>query len=234
MRWDCQRGLIEYQRSQCTLLEGRESTSNGRCTLMWYDNWSGMGPHINYITYRNLYNAGMDRNYSVSDMIDNGSWKWPRDWYDLFPFQSNITVPNLIQVQERLLTQDRLKRWGCYDMMVCSLCLKNEESHNHLFYQCDYIKEIWNQLTLMMEGSMIGTEWKKIVDSFAAMDSKRKKDWKTVFSMIYDSVRTKMMGLEVKRSDVVCLAAAKWNVKMNFKDSDKGPSRESTLYLGVT
>nr|GEX22667.1 uncharacterized mitochondrial protein AtMg00810-like [Tanacetum cinerariifolium] len=98
---------------------------NGRCTLMWYDNWSGMGPLINYITYRNLYNAGMDRNCSVSDMIDNGSWKWPRDW-------------------------------------------------------------------------------------------------------------TRMMGLKVKRSDVVCLATAKWNVKMNFKVSDKGPSRESTLYLGVT
>ncbi|GKB68976.1 retrovirus-related pol polyprotein from transposon TNT 1-94 [Tanacetum coccineum] len=196
--------------------------SNGRCTLMWYDNWSGMGPRINYITYRNLYNAGMDRNCSVSDMIDNGSWKWPRDWYDLFPFLSNITVPNLIQGKEdsnvwldngeRLLTQDRLKRWGCYDMMVCSLCLKNEESHNHMFYQCDYIKEIWNQLTLMMEGSMIGTEWKKIVDSFAAMDSKRSIGNIIRKLMIYDSVRTKMMGLEVKRSDVVCLAAAKWNV----------------------
>ncbi|GJU20036.1 RNA-directed DNA polymerase, eukaryota, reverse transcriptase zinc-binding domain protein [Tanacetum coccineum] len=133
----------------------------------------------------------------------------------------------------------------CLDMIVNGswkwprdcLCLKNEESHNHLFYQCDYTKEIWNQLILIMEGSMIGIEWKEIVDSLAAMDSKRSIGniirKLCLGASVYFIWQTRMMGLKVKRSNVVCLVAAKWNVKMNFKDSDKGPSRESTSYLGV-
>ncbi|GKC82432.1 RNA-directed DNA polymerase, eukaryota, reverse transcriptase zinc-binding domain protein [Tanacetum coccineum] len=137
--------------------------------------------------------AVIDRNYSVSDMIVNGSWKWPRDWYDLFPFLSNIIIPNLIQGKEDSIV------W--MDNGVCH-------------------KQFCTKVVYDSLRSMIGTEWKEIMDSLAAMDTKRSIGniiRKLCLGASVYFIWTRMMGLKVKRSNAVCLTAAKWNVKMNFK-----------------
>lgn len=151
---------------------------NGQRTSMWYDNWSSVGPLINSIDHRNIYDARLDRNSTVAGMIDNGMWKWPEGWYDEFPFLRDVIVPAInndsanyvmwidnagarkkfsmktvyddlrdqtmevdwcpliwfqqsipkhsvilwMAIQEKLLTQDKIKKWGSYDMMVCALC----------------------------------------------------------------------------------------------------------------
>ncbi|GJT55366.1 RNA-directed DNA polymerase, eukaryota, reverse transcriptase zinc-binding domain protein [Tanacetum coccineum] len=41
---------------------------NGKKTFMWYDNWSGMGPLINCITHRSLYDARIGRSSTVADI----------------------------------------------------------------------------------------------------------------------------------------------------------------------
>nr|GEV45283.1 reverse transcriptase zinc-binding domain-containing protein [Tanacetum cinerariifolium] len=51
-------------------------------------------------------------------------------------------------INKRLMTQDRMKMWGSYDMMVCSLCYKQEESHNHLFFICPYSNKLWKNVMI--------------------------------------------------------------------------------------
>jgi len=46
-------------------------------------------------------------------------------------------------VQQKLTTQDRLHRFGIDGPNRCSLCLRNNEDHNHLFFECAYTKAIW-------------------------------------------------------------------------------------------
>ena len=54
---------------------------NGTVTSIWYDNWSHMGPLINSITHRIIYDdARLNKLCSVADMIENGSWRWSNDW----------------------------------------------------------------------------------------------------------------------------------------------------------
>ena len=51
---------------------------------MWYDNWSHLGPISQYITHRDLYDARLDTGLKVSEMISNGCWNWPFEWYHKF------------------------------------------------------------------------------------------------------------------------------------------------------
>lgn len=53
---------------------------NGRTVSMWYVNSSQIGPLNQYITHRDLYDARLDANLKVSDMIKNDVWDWPSEW----------------------------------------------------------------------------------------------------------------------------------------------------------
>ena len=70
---------------------------NGTVTSMWFDNWASIGPLIYHISYRSLYAARIDRNITVSEMIDGDRWKWPHDWNQKYPHLVNLNVPTLIE-----------------------------------------------------------------------------------------------------------------------------------------
>lgn len=40
-------------------------------------------------------------------------------------------------------------------MMVCSLCMKNEESHDHLIFMCKYSHVIWDRMQEMMDWTVL-------------------------------------------------------------------------------
>ncbi|CAH8280760.1 unnamed protein product, partial [Arabidopsis lyrata] len=46
----------------------------------------------------------------------------------------------------RLPTRDRLRRWGMNIPASCVLCSNGEESHEHLFFRCQFSSEIWGCL----------------------------------------------------------------------------------------
>nr|GEY08298.1 RNA-directed DNA polymerase, eukaryota, reverse transcriptase zinc-binding domain protein [Tanacetum cinerariifolium] len=47
-------------------------------------------------------------------------------------------------VKKKLITQDKLAEWK--PGRKCPFCKKVEDSHNHLFFYCDYSKEIWMEV----------------------------------------------------------------------------------------
>jgi len=49
-----------------------------------------------------------------------------------------------VAVQQKLTTQDRLHRFGIHGPNRCSLCLHNNEDHNHLFFECSYTAIWWD------------------------------------------------------------------------------------------
>ncbi|KAJ0871216.1 putative RNA-directed DNA polymerase [Helianthus annuus] len=71
---------------------------NGAQTNAWSDKWNQICPLNSFISPRNIANAGFQLTSSIADIIDeNGQWKWPSAWYDIYPVLIGLTVPQLIQ-----------------------------------------------------------------------------------------------------------------------------------------
>ncbi|GKE43319.1 hypothetical protein Tco_1470603 [Tanacetum coccineum] len=69
---------------------------NGTTTSMWYDNWHEIGPLSSFIDNKCLYDARLKKDYSVADMVVEGRWKWPYEWYTDFLILNRVRVPPLI------------------------------------------------------------------------------------------------------------------------------------------
>ena len=72
-------------------------------------------------------------------------------WKSLVWFTQNIPKHAFIlwlAIQNRLVTQDKIRKWGYYHMMVCSLCLEDMDSHKHLFFKCKYARMFWAKVCL--------------------------------------------------------------------------------------
>ena len=68
------------------------------------------------------------------------------EWHDIMWFK-NVVPRHLfllwMAVQQKLTTQDRLHQFGIHGPNRCSLYLRNNEDHNHLFFECASTKAIW-------------------------------------------------------------------------------------------
>nr|XP_043625581.1 uncharacterized protein LOC122597006 [Erigeron canadensis] len=76
---------------------------NGFQASVWYDSWDGMSPLADHITPREITRAGFQLNDNVSELIDNGRWKWPSEWTLRL---NNIQVPHLSFDDDKLLWKD--------------------------------------------------------------------------------------------------------------------------------
>jgi len=49
-------------------------------------------------------------------------------------------------MRDALQTKNKLIRMGMDVNPICALCEEQNKSNLHLFFQCRYVKEIWNKL----------------------------------------------------------------------------------------
>ncbi|KAL9661414.1 hypothetical protein QQ045_026238 [Rhodiola kirilowii] len=52
-------------------------------------------------------------------------------------------------VQNKLMTRDRLVQWGVPVSKSCVLCETEEESRNHLFFECRFTQEVWYKMGIL-------------------------------------------------------------------------------------
>ncbi|GKD81131.1 RNA-directed DNA polymerase, eukaryota, reverse transcriptase zinc-binding domain protein, partial [Tanacetum coccineum] len=53
---------------------------NGKSVNIWYDKWCSVSPLSDFIDTRDIYDARLSNNCTVSDLINEGRWKWPDVW----------------------------------------------------------------------------------------------------------------------------------------------------------
>ncbi|GKC03922.1 RNA-directed DNA polymerase, eukaryota, reverse transcriptase zinc-binding domain protein, partial [Tanacetum coccineum] len=68
---------------------------DGRKTSIWYDNWCEIGPLFRIISNRSIYSARLTRDMIVAEMIEDGDWKWPSDWKNVYPIMKQVKVLNI-------------------------------------------------------------------------------------------------------------------------------------------
>ncbi|GKG09839.1 hypothetical protein Tco_0338585, partial [Tanacetum coccineum] len=85
---------------------------NGRSTSMWFDRWAEGCPLRDKLSVRNIVRSGFLLTDKVSDLISNGAWRWPSDWYNRFPDVVSIPVPKISESRDDCLVwRDRLRQW---------------------------------------------------------------------------------------------------------------------------
>nr|XP_009772314.1 PREDICTED: uncharacterized protein LOC104222732 [Nicotiana sylvestris] len=105
--------------------------------------------------YLNEANIGIEevmnmQEYSIRFVYDKLRGELPKvEWKRLIC--NNISSPKWIfnlylAILGRLYTRDRLMGWGIAICSDCSLCGRATESHDHLFFKCNYSTVIWRKL----------------------------------------------------------------------------------------
>lgn len=51
-----------------------------------------------------------------------------------------------LQMHGKLLTADRLVKWGMAVELKCALCQNFNESRKRMFVECEFAKGLWNRL----------------------------------------------------------------------------------------
>ncbi|GJZ07560.1 RNA-directed DNA polymerase, eukaryota, reverse transcriptase zinc-binding domain protein [Tanacetum coccineum] len=137
----------------------KDIVSNGVC--LWPEEWIDKYPSLtlnNIIPFNHdkvdetvwRSKCGKDGKFTIKqaykDLCDSSDVV---KWHKMIWFTQNIPKHSFIlwiAVQNRLVTQDKVRRWGSIDMMVCPLCKKDMDSHQHLFFQCEYSAEVWERI----------------------------------------------------------------------------------------
>ncbi|GJW58161.1 RNA-directed DNA polymerase, eukaryota, reverse transcriptase zinc-binding domain protein [Tanacetum coccineum] len=168
------------------------------------------------------------------------------DWYPLVWFAQNIprhAFVTWLAIQERLMTQDRIKILKPNKDLKCSLCNSCIDSHDHLFFTCEFSKEVWNELQNMLN-VRLSVRWNTIIREMVALPINRniwsivrrivlnaavyyiwqernhrifkneKRDKEAIINLIKENTMMKLMGLKVKDSSTVKKVEQRWQVKM--------------------
>lgn len=149
-------------------------------------------------------------------------------------------------VNERLQTQDRIMKWNNDINMRCPLCKSCPDSHDHIFFQCQFSQIVWNEfqnkealrkrpltwkdtisaLTTWFPNKSVNSIVGKLV--FGAMVyylwqernkrlfTQERRSEKNIIDIITDSVRMRLMGLQVIKTNQVIKVFHRWNVQPTF------------------
>lgn len=67
--------------------------------------------------------------------------------------------------KDRLRTRDRLKRWGVIEVSSCLLCGTAEESRDHLFFECCFVLNIWQEVLRRKQQNYRFSCWQQEIDT---------------------------------------------------------------------
>ena len=70
-------------------------------------------------------------------------------------------------IKGRLQTQDRLMKWNNDTNMKCPLCKRVNDSHNHLFFECEFSSNVWEKLKDKMEIMWMSNSWCDVIEQYA-------------------------------------------------------------------
>lgn len=64
----------------------------------------------------------------------------------------------------RLYTKDRMTRWNIPCDPTCNLCQQENESVQHLFFQCDYSNQVWTEILKLLKYNRSIRDWEQEVE----------------------------------------------------------------------
>ncbi|GJZ33098.1 RNA-directed DNA polymerase, eukaryota, reverse transcriptase zinc-binding domain protein [Tanacetum coccineum] len=245
-----------------------EAECDSNCTMGWKNILTS--PLSDFIDTRDIYDARLNKKCSIKEIVIDGRWKWPEEWNNDFAELNMIQVPMInediednandwyplvwftqniprhafvtwLAIQERIMTQDRIKIWKPNEDLKCSLYNSCIDSHDHLFFTCEFSKEVWNELHNMLN-VRLSVRWNPIIREMVALPINRniwsivrrivlnaavyciwqernhrifkneKRDKEAIINLMKENTMMKLMGLKVKDSSTVKVVEHRWQM----------------------
>ncbi|XP_071740858.1 uncharacterized protein [Rutidosis leptorrhynchoides] len=82
------------------------NVGDGATVSAWHDAWSDYGPLANFISNRDILNAGYSREAKICDIVSQDGWNLPNEWYSKYPGLHNINPPVLSNVPDSIRWRD--------------------------------------------------------------------------------------------------------------------------------
>ncbi|GJY70577.1 hypothetical protein Tco_0474280 [Tanacetum coccineum] len=134
--------------------------------LNWPPDWYSKYPSLILVIDPNIISGAHDtlewRNFNgrVNPFSVNCVWNMirPRSdkvvWYHAIWFSYCVPRHALnmwLITKQWLKTQDKLSAWDNIDpsTMTCSLCELQSDSHEHLFFECNFYKQVWHRVKVI-------------------------------------------------------------------------------------
>lgn len=183
----------------------------------------------------------------------NKAWKDLRPQGEEVLWSKVVWFPNLIPkhafilwllMHERLPTQDKILKWYPNMNLRCSLCNNGQDSHDYLFFNCNYSRMVWQQMKRVSRIQCLDNSWKGVLDELIALPNVKsiwiivqklvfaasvyflwqernvrlfqnnKRKWEDLCSVIQNNVRLKLSSLKVLKTSSVQEAFRVWEVSM--------------------
>ncbi|PWA55517.1 reverse transcriptase zinc-binding domain-containing protein [Artemisia annua] len=169
-------------------------------------------------------------------------------WSKLIWFSQNIPKHAFLlwlAIQCKLPTQDKIRRWGNYDLMVCLLCYSDLDSHDHLFFNCSYTSKFWAKVMHKLKMDNSNTDWEGVVGAFVdsyngssvgsitrrlclaasvylvwqernnRLFKDERRSVDDFFKCFCDTIKMRLASLKMKWSKAVCDTEKIWDIKLN-------------------
>ncbi|GJV51016.1 putative reverse transcriptase domain-containing protein [Tanacetum coccineum] len=209
----------------------------------WPQNWVIKFPWLANIQIPNFTNPDktvwIDNNGNEKNFSTNTVWKDVRGNDAKVCWKNVVWHPNCIPkhtfilwlaAKGRLCTQDKLMKWYPNKSYECSLCKKMPDSHDHLFFGCEYAQKFWKMICEIANLKIKADKWDKILEELSNdNDNKsicgviRKLCLAAGVYLIWQERNlrlAKLVSIKVKNSKNVLQAEAKWNVKFTRWKAD--------------
>jgi len=93
-------------------------------------------------------------------------------WVDLVWFSNCIPRHSFLLwlvCKKKLKTQDKMQQWDVggvqnLNLMCCSLCKRGQDSHDHLFFECSFSKQLWELIIPYIGVHISSNKWDDIID----------------------------------------------------------------------
>ncbi|XP_022018820.1 uncharacterized protein LOC110918847 [Helianthus annuus] len=138
------------------------------------------------------------------------------------------------------------------NMMCCLMCYENNDSHNHLFFECNYSTQVWIKVCGKGGMNTVSPEWEAIVSWLAARASSKSAInfisrlivaasiyfvWQernarifknqtrppdVLSDLIVQTIRYKLMGVKFKESSNVRRLLESWGIYSTRMEDDGG------------
>nr|GEV32043.1 hypothetical protein [Tanacetum cinerariifolium]GEV33467.1 hypothetical protein [Tanacetum cinerariifolium] len=104
------------------------------------------------------------------------------------------------------------------DMFAGPLCQNDMDSHNNLFFNCDFSKRMWKMVKRKSELKINGSDQGSIIQELASMQNGNSigsvEECGGIVTNLVDTVTQRLCSLKVKRTKAVDKVETGWNIKL--------------------